>query len=379
MKWKVARTILGVVFVLIVMAVIFALNRLPESYYSHSSNSDSAVGTSVAYYSLKRLGFHVVRGHEPFKNYVSDGIVLLLHPQREYTDTEKNKLRKWLTDGHWVVTNHGSLDVNPASFEPGSPVSKQKKLKVLPVEIGKHPIMSRVNIKNIKLPLRLIEPLIPLNPGQKLVQIDGMTKPAVLLQTVGKGGIVYVPFELFTNARVAREGDDVLLVNLARLGGGKVVFDEYQPKTSETNWGLIGVFKGSSSVSLLVWFVAFLLVIWALGTRFGPPQQLPRIERYRGEQLDAIAGPLMKVQAYSTVAHILARQFLFRMGTVIGVPKSMDPLTLAETLQNHKRVTAEARLAVIDAATCLRGGSIDTRRLLEMARKWNDTLREINR
>jgi hypothetical protein len=48
-------------------------------------------------------------------------------------------------------------------------------------------------------------------------------------------------------------------------------------------------------------------------------------------------------------------------------------------LKNHKRVTAEARLVVNEAAACLRDGSIDTKRLLEMAQKWNDTLREINR
>ncbi len=379
MKVKVLRTVAVVAFVLMVIAVLFALNRMPESYYSHSSRSDGMLGTSVAYYSLDRLGFNVVRRFTPLKENRSDGVLMLLHPQREYTATEKIMLGKWLNEGHWVVTNHGSLDVSPAGFEPGSPVSKQKSMKSLPVVTGKHPLMSRVKLKKIELPLRLRAPLIPMKPGQKLVQIDGMSKPAVILHKVGKGGIVYVPFELFTNARVAREGDDVLLVNIARLGGGKMVFDEYQPVTSEANWGLIGVFKGSSWVSLLVWFVAFLLVIWTFGTRFGPPQEIPRVERYRGEQLDAIAGPLMKVEAHSTVAQILARHYLVRMGTVLGVPKSIDPLTLADALRNHRRITPEARLAVADAEACLRGSVTDTKRLLEMARKWNDTLREINR
>jgi hypothetical protein len=112
--------------------------------------------------------------------------------------------------------------------------------------------------------------------GTTILATDPAGRPAVFVQRRRRGRVVVVPAEAFANCRIGNAGNAWLLERLRQELGGAWSFDEFHHglRAARVETG-----RPESGRLFLAWLlqlaVVYLLVLWAVSRRLGPPWREP--------------------------------------------------------------------------------------------------------
>ncbi len=101
--------------------------------------------------------------------------------------------------------------------------------------------------------------------------------PAVFVEPRGRGRMVVLPADAFSNARLGASGNADVLERLRGWLGGRWVFDEFHHGLTAPATATDPGPRRALDVYLLHLVLAYALVVFALARRFGPPWHEPAV------------------------------------------------------------------------------------------------------
>ena len=201
--------------------------------------------------------------------------------------------------------------------------------------------------------------------------------PAVTALPVGRGWIILIADgEFASNANLNRSDNAVFLSNImARYArpGGAVLFDEYHHQSSDFGdgpslWDILGRPAQLAAVQLLL---AALVLVWAVGVRFGTPVPLNRGSvRNSAEYVRSLATLYWRAGASVTALETVYRQFLRDLTSrlALGSDASLEEVATLAARRGNINVE-ELRHVLAGCENAIDTGKVSEGELLDLVRR----------
>lgn len=347
-EWIILLVLLGVMAAAASLANLRVGKEAEELVPDPSSYNPGGSGSMGFYLWLQAMGARARRWERPLAELPGDATILwVLRPTVPLEELEVQALEDWVRGGGVLVLADDTVSVPIPGMWVG-PLA------------GKFGLQSRPGERPARLlpafPSPYVEGVEAIEPeGRIRFQRKGSEGWAplfadgegdvVAVNRLGRGVVIALADPgIFSNARIETAGHARLAVNIVRAhrGGGVVLVDEFHHGRGHQG-ALSRYFRGSA----LPWMIAqaalaFLVLVVARGTRFGPPVPPPREERASGLEYAVALGDLCeRAGARRTAAEALAGSFRRTLAEALGASAGEDPARLAARGAARLGVTAE--------------------------------------
>jgi hypothetical protein len=347
------------VILIVVMAGVAALigdrNAAREDHPNPSTYNPKGSGTKGLYVWLQELGLPVRRWERPLTDLPAQATVLLiLGPPIPFEGAELSALEEWVRTGGVLLLADEQVGGPVPGVWAGAPVLKFG----LQPRTGERPGALRPAFPS------------PYVAGVETIQPTGRVRfqrqrpegwaplfsdrvgDVLAIKRLGKGVIFALADPaLFSNARLEVAGHARLALNIAQAhaGSGVVLVDEFHHGHGHQS-PFLRYFKGTAAPWMLAQAaLAFLALLLARGTRFGPPIPAGEVARASSlEYVGALGDLYRRAGARQLAGHTLATSFRRTLTEVLGARRGEESVTLAARATRRLGVQAERVKACLE-------------------------------
>lgn len=399
---------------LVLLALLLAIGRTatpdqstPEVTPVRSTYRTRPSGLRALYLTLPALGYPARRHQNTLDHLQGDGALIIAEPVLPISPREWEAVRKWVARGNLLLLYSDSGHL----FEPGErertqtptpPVTAsptQPAPAVLgaanhviqspyrfegaswsPERVEEHPALGSSKKKQPKLSPHVFppEPVVTLAADP--------LGPALSLSRWGKGTVLLScsPWSI-SNEGISKGSNLALFLNLIdAYGAGKrrpIYFDEYHHGQGGPT-GVLSLLPPVARGGLAQIVIALLLLVLAVGRRFGPIVPAEALERRtRAEYLTAMSLLFRRARALELAAGKLRDETQRDLARGLGLPPSAGPDAIAAAAQEKRGVEAEKVRRILEEADLLsvaraRQLPIDESRVLALAARLHELRKE---
>ncbi len=335
-EWIVLAVLLAVIVGASALAGGRGGDEGPETAPDPSTYNARGSGGKGLYLWLEALGIRVRRWERPLLELPAEATVLLvLRPTLPLEEAELKSLEEWVRGGGVLLLADDSVGPPVPGVWAGAPV----------LHFGLRPSAGgRPAALRPAFPARYVE-------GVEIIRPEGRVRfqrqaPAgwaplfaddagdvLAIKRLGRGTLIALADPgIFSNARLETAGHARLALNVvqAHRGTGTVLVDELHH--GHGHQGAFGRYLRGTAVPWMAAqaALAFLALLLARGTRFGPPQPPPREDRASSLEYVAALGDLYeRAGARRIAAEALAASFRRGLAEALGARAGEDPSRLA--------------------------------------------------
>lgn len=338
-----------------------------------STYNPKGSGTKGLYVWLQELGLSVRRWERPLTDLPAQAkVLLILGPRIPFEGAELSALEEWVRSGGVLLLADEQVGGPVPGVWAGAPVLKFG----LQPRTGERP--------------GALQPAFP-SPyaaGVETIQPTGRVRfqrqrpegwaplfsdrvgDVLAIKRLGEGAILALADPaLFSNARLEVAGHARLALNItqAHAGSGVVLVDEFHHGHGHQS-AFLRYLKGTAAPWMLAQAaLAFLALMLARGTRFGPPIPAGEVARASSlEYVGALGDLYRRAGARRLAGHTLAKSFRRTLTEVLGSRPGEESVTLAARATRLLGVQAERVQACLEAGP---GMAASDEKLLKFAQE----------
>ncbi len=356
--------ILAAVIAFVLLVLLFSIGSDQDSDTRYTVYSRSRNGLMAIYDTLKEVGFDVQLALDPLDNSLPDGTLFILSPAAPPGSGEIAALKKWVARGNTLVC--ATQDSTAAQMESFGLPQQQKGLKSEPVNDcsltdGVRSLRVGISMNNIPDTFGFEEWASVKETGigsrfnkdskKKIEYTDKIPvlplfaigrNPVAGIAAWGKGRVICVGTpQCFSNALVDKDDNAIFLTNIllssSKTGNRRAIFYEYGNGYERLvpGAGLIRLIDKPVRTAIIIFIVAFLLLVLLEAQRFGPVKLLIEKTRFRSEYLSALADLLNRGGGTDIVLDELGRKFTEDVTKQLGLNSKADIALIVDTAKNR--------------------------------------------
>ncbi len=389
---------IGLVFVALHLALGGRSGR--DWTRDHCSLSKNPWGTAGFRELLGQMDVSCESWEKPLTDLTNEvGVFVLLDPQQEIGEDERESLLSWVEGGGRLVL--GAFGQTPGlvnmidgrSMSPSGYVSVKELLGRLdlmlfggessgPGEVANASALTRgVSVVGVPNDWRVLitSPMVEdvAATGEARIDVAVGTGPVLVTVPVGQGAVhVLADVEVLSNAEMGDNDNAVLAANLVFAGGapGHVYFDEYHhhPQVFGGPNLSAGTRVDSAPLKRTVLALLVVIAIYAAGRaqRFGAPVP-PRDDQPRAssDYVRAFAEIYRRAEATGAAAQMLTEELRRKMARAARVAPSSSPDRLAEALTARGLSGQEMAALLTEVELGAREGTMTEAQLMRLAQR----------
>lgn len=369
--------------------------------YSKSRNGLMAINDT-----LKDSGFDVQLCLDPLSSSLPDGTLFILSPMAAPGPSEIEALKTWVSRGNTLVctTSGPKLDISLGIPQTGN-ISGVKSAPTINCPLtndvtsirvpgafdaisdtfdfgdlstaAKISVGSRFNDKREAPPKN--------TNGVAVATLFSANKtPVAGIAGWGRGRVIVLGDPgCFTNSLVGKDDNAMFVANIlqssAEAGRRRAIFYEYGNGYARMlpGAGLMRLIDKPVKTGLIIFTVAFILLVLLEAQRFGPVRELMEKTRFRSEYLGSLADLLKRGGGTDVVLDELGAKFRDDVSKQLGLNNKADISFIVETARNrglHNHTLLQELL--LEAGNT--HGSVSDESALMISRQWYKMRKELS-